>query len=36
MQQQNLDNKDYKYKKLIYILKSIAEEFIKDFHKRII
>ena len=36
MQQQNLDNKDYKYKKLIYILKSIVKEFIKDFYKKLI
>ena len=36
MQQQDLDNKDYKYKKLIYILKSIIKEFVKDFHRGII
>ena len=35
-QQQDLDSKDYKYKKLIYILKSIIKEFVKDFHKRLI
>ena len=34
-QQQDLDSKDYKYKKLIYILKSITEEFIKDFYKEL-
>ena len=35
-QQQDSDSKDYKYRKLIYILKSIAKEFIKDFHKGLI
>ena len=35
-QQQDLDSKDYKYRKLIYILKSIIKEFIKDFYRRII
>ena len=34
-QQQDLDSKDYKCRKLIYILKSIAEEFIKDFYKKL-
>ena len=33
MQQQNSDSKDYKYRELIYILRSIIEEFIKDFYK---
>ena len=33
MQQQDLDSKDYKCKELIYILKSITEEFIKDFYR---
>ena len=32
-QQQDPDSKDYKYRELIYVLKSIAEEFVKDFHK---
>ena len=36
MQQQDLDSKDYKYRELIYILKSIVKEFIKNFHKRLI
>ena len=36
MQQQDLDSEDYKYKELIYILKSIIKEFIKDFYKGII
>ena len=35
-QQQDLDSKDYKYKKLIYILRSIIKEFIKDLHKGLI
>ena len=35
-QQQDLDSKDYKCKELTYILRSIAEEFIKDFHKGLI
>ena len=35
-QQQDLDSKNYKYKKLIYILRSIAEEFIKFFYKGLI
>ena len=29
-QQQDPDSKDYKYRELIYILKSIAKEFIKN------
>ena len=36
MQQQDLNSEDYKYRELTYILKSIAEEFIKDFYKGII
>ena len=36
MQQQDLDSKDYKYRELTYILKSIAEEFIRDFYKGLI
>ena len=36
MQQQNPDNKDYKYRELIYILKSIAKEFIKNFYMGLI
>ena len=36
MQQQDLDSKDYEYRELIYILKSIAAEFIKDFYRGII
>ena len=36
MQQQDLDSEDYKYKELIYVLKSIIKEFIKDFHKELI
>ena len=35
-QQQYLDSKDYKYRELIYILKSIIKEFIKIFYKRLI
>ena len=35
-QQQDLDNKDYKYRELMYILRSIIEEFIKDFYKGLI
>ena len=35
-QQQDPDNKDYKYRELTYILKSIVKEFIKDFYKRLI
>ena len=35
-QQQDLDSKDYKYRELIYILKSITKEFIKDFYKKLI
>ena len=35
-QQQNLDNKDYKYRELTYVLKSIIKEFIKDFYKGLI
>ena len=26
-------DKDYKYRELIYVLKNIVKEFIKDFHK---
>ena len=33
MQQQDPDSKDYKYRELMYVLKSITEKFIKDFHK---
>ena len=36
MQQQDLDSKDYKYRELMYVLKSIVKEFIKDFYKEII
>ena len=36
MQQQDLDSKDYKCKELIYILRSIVKEFIKDFYKGLI
>ena len=36
MQQQDLNNKDYKYRELIYILKNIAQDFIKDFYKELI
>ena len=36
MQQQDLDNKNYKYRELIYILRNIIKEFIKDFYKGII
>ena len=35
-QQQDLDSKDYKYRELIYIPKSIIKEFIKDFYKELI
>ena len=35
-QQQDPDSKDYKCKELMYILRSIAEEFIKDFHRGLI
>ena len=35
-QQQDLNSKDYKYRELIYILKSIAKEFIKDFYRELI
>ena len=35
-QQQDLDSKDYEYRELIYIPKSITEEFVKDFHKGLI
>ena len=35
VQQQDLNSKDYKYRELIYILKSITEEFIKDFYKEL-
>ena len=35
MQQQDLDSEDYKCRELMYILKSITEEFIKDFYKRL-
>ena len=34
-QQQDLNSKDYKYRELIYIPKSIVKEFIKDFHKKL-
>ena len=36
MQQQDLNSKDYKYRELMYILKSITKEFIKDFYKGLI
>ena len=36
MQQQDLDSKDYKYRELIYILKDLIKEFIKDFYKGLI
>ena len=32
-QQQNLDSEDYKYKELMYILRNIVKEFIKDFYR---
>ena len=32
-QQQDLDSKNYKCRELTYVLKSIVEEFIKDFYK---
>ena len=35
-QKYNLDIEYYKSQKLIYILKSIAEEFIKELYKKII
>ena len=33
---QNLDSKEYKNKKLIYILNKLVKEFIKNFYQRII
>ena len=36
VQQQDLNSKDYKYKELIYILKDIIKEFIKNFYKGLI
>ena len=36
VQKHDLDTKYYKNQKLIYILKSIAEEFIKEFYRGII
>ena len=36
VQQQDLDSKDYEYRELIYILRSIAKEFVKDFNKKLI
>ena len=30
---QDLDNKEYKNRELIYILSELAKEFIKDFHQ---
>ena len=33
---QDLDSKEYKNRKLIYILNKLAKEFIKDFHQGII
>ena len=33
---QDLDSKEYKNRELIYILSSIAKDFIKDFHQKII
>ena len=35
-QQQDLDSKDYKYRELMYVLKSIIKKFIKNFHKGLI
>ena len=35
MQQQDLDSKDYEYRELIYILKSIIKEFIKKNYKKL-
>ena len=35
-QQQDPDSEDYKCRELTYILKNIAKEFIKDFHKGLI
>ena len=35
-QEQNPNSKKYKNRELIYIPNSLAEEFIKDFHQRII
>ena len=35
-QQQDLDNKDYECRELIYILKNIVKEFIKDFYRGLI
>ena len=31
--EQNLDNKKYKNRELIYILNKLAKEFIKDFYQ---
>ena len=36
VQEEDLDNQEYKNQEVIYILQNIAEEFIKDFYKRII
>ena len=36
MQQQDLDSKDYKYRELIYFLRSIVKEFIKNFYRGLI
>ena len=35
-QQQDLDSEDYECRELIYILRSITKEFVKDFHKGLI
>ena len=34
--EQDLDNKEYKNRELIYILNKLVKEFIKDFHQGII
>ena len=33
MQQQDLDSKDYECRELMYVLRSIVKEFVKDFYK---
>ena len=35
-QQQDLDSKDYECRELIYILRNIIKDFIKDFYKGLI
>ena len=35
VQEQDPNSKEYKNKELIYILRSLAKEFIKDFHQGI-